>query len=246
MSVDLSPIEVPSESPAIVPLKLNFNRRLRILELFLVLGVAFSGFILVSGIHFVIGTSITQGINSERYAHGLCSELASLAVMAYVLYRQGRSWHSLTKTPQASDLLRSVVLLVAASLLYVVTYYVIQIMALQFTGHWLQPRDLSRLFTGGASVLAILFMIVNGFFEELIVRAYLMTEVIALGSTRTAAVVASIVFQVSYHLYQGWLNAVLVGTTFFVFSLYYANTRRIGPIILAHVFIDILALFRHA
>jgi membrane protease YdiL (CAAX protease family) len=73
------------------------------------------------------------------------------------------------------------------------------------------------------------------------VRGFLMTEVAALAGM-PAAVVASTLVQTSYHLYQGVPNAIVVGSMFLVFSLYYAQTRRLLPVIVAHTLQDVLAL----
>jgi membrane protease YdiL (CAAX protease family) len=95
-------------------------------------------------------------------------------------------------------------------------------------------------------VLTISIVIVNPFFEELIVRGYLMAEVIALGGSRNLAIIISVLVQVSYHIYQGLLRCVAVGAMFLVFSIYFSRTRKIGPVILAHFWSDAWALMRLA
>jgi membrane protease YdiL (CAAX protease family) len=65
-----------------------------------------------------------------------------------------------------------------------------------------------------------------------------------LGATRTFAVAISVVLQVSYHLYQGALNVLLLAIIFTAFSIYYTRTRRIVPIILVHLGLDRFALLR--
>jgi membrane protease YdiL (CAAX protease family) len=94
------------------------------------------------------------------------------------------------------------------------------------------------------SIVAIPFSLLNPFFEELIVRAYLMTEVIALTGSEAVAVVLSVVVQSSYHLYYGWGGAIAISFQFLVFAIYYAQTRRALPIIIAHGFYDVIALVR--
>jgi len=87
-------------------------------------------------------------------------------------------------------------------------------------------------------------MLLNPFFEELIVRAYLMTEIGELTGSWILAVGVSVVFQAGYHIYYGWPVAVSLGFQFLVFALYYAKTRRAAPIILAHGIFDFWALIR--
>ena len=90
------------------------------------------------------------------------------------------------------------------------------------------------------------FMCVNPFFEELIVRAYTMSEVIDLGGSRTLAVIISVAVQMSYHLYQGLASVLSLTFLFAVFSIHYVRTRRIVPVILAHLCLDLFSLFRGA
>jgi membrane protease YdiL (CAAX protease family) len=54
----------------------------------------------------------------------------------------------------------------------------------------------------------------------------------------------SVVVQFSYHLYYGWEGAIALSFQFLVFALYYAHSRRILPVIVAHGFFDIYAVLR--
>jgi hypothetical protein len=65
-------------------------------------------------------------------------------------------------------------------------------------------------------------------FEELIVRGYLMTEIVELGGSGALAVVISVAVQMSYHLYQGCTNGIVLVTIFAVFSIYFWKTRRLA------------------
>ena len=71
-----------------------------------------------------------------------------------------------------------------------------------------------------------------------------MTEVIQLTGSSVLAVVLSTAVQFSYHLYYGWAGAISLGFLFLALSLYYVRTRRALPVIVAHGFFDIYALFR--
>ncbi len=92
--------------------------------------------------------------------------------------------------------------------------------------------------------MAIPYSLLNPFFEELIVRAYLMTEVRALTGSWMLATALSVVVQFSYHLYYGWEGAIALSFLFLVFSIYYARTQRATPIIVAHGIFDIWGLVR--
>jgi membrane protease YdiL (CAAX protease family) len=103
-----------------------------------------------------------------------------------------------------------------------------------------RSHDLSGLQVFGHSTLAALpVFLLNPFVEELIVRAYLMTEVQALTNSWIPAIILSTVIQASYHLYYGWQTALAMGFQFLVLSIYFAKTRRAAPIILVHMVFDI-------
>jgi len=113
---------------------------------------------------------------------------------------------------------------------------------------WLRGADLhgsfdqAALFGTSASFLAVVVAVLNPFHEELLVRAFLITEVEGLYLSTTLAVIVSVALQTSYHLYQGLPAALSHIPTFLVFSLYYVRTRRILPVIIAHLVMDVLAL----
>ncbi|MGA2301686.1 MAG: CPBP family intramembrane glutamic endopeptidase [Candidatus Acidiferrum sp.] len=94
------------------------------------------------------------------------------------------------------------------------------------------------------SIVAIPFLLLSPFFEELIVRAYLMTEVIELTGSSTLAVALSVVVQFSYHLYYGWAGAISLSFFNLALALYYARSRCALPVIVAHGFLDFYALIR--
>jgi membrane protease YdiL (CAAX protease family) len=100
-----------------------------------------------------------------------------------------------------------------------------------------------RFFTD-PTIAAVPFMLLNPFFEELIVRAYLMREIKALTGSTAMSVISSVVLQASYHLYYGWLGALAIACLFLVFAVYYARSGRAVPIVFAHAAFDLYALVR--
>lgn len=87
--------------------------------------------------------------------------------------------------------------------------------------------------------MAIAFQFINPRYEELIVRAYPMTEIRQLTNSVSKAVILSALLQMSCHFYQSAPMAFGKGASFLVFSIYYAKTNRITPIILAHLYMDV-------
>jgi membrane protease YdiL (CAAX protease family) len=93
----------------------------------------------------------------------------------------------------------------------------------------------------GLGLLTYCFVAVNPVFEEMLVRAFLMSETILLTGSSTLAILFSTLLQTSYHVYQGAPYALAAGVIFLIFSVYYACTRRILPVILAHFIWDLWA-----
>jgi membrane protease YdiL (CAAX protease family) len=112
------------------------------------------------------------------------------------------------------------------------------------SGHYLTAKPLHSILGFGISALSIAYACLNPFTEELIVRGYTISEVLDLGANRTLAVLISVLVQLSYHLYQGFVNVLWLMPMFVVFSIYYVRSRRILPIIIVHLAMDLLAILR--
>ncbi|WP_351237089.1 type II CAAX endopeptidase family protein [Streptomyces sp. NPDC002133] len=92
----------------------------------------------------------------------------------------------------------------------------------------------------------ILSALQNSLVEEVIVVGYLLRRLGQLGWTPTAALVASFVLRGSYHLYQGiggFIGNMVMGA---VFVLLYRRWGRVGPLVVAHALLDIVAFVGYA
>lgn len=92
----------------------------------------------------------------------------------------------------------------------------------------------------------ILAALKNAVLEEVIVVGYLVTRLEQLRWRAVAIVAASALLRGSYHLYQGpamALGNVVMGV---VFSVWFLRTRRVGPLILAHTILDVVAFVGYA
>ncbi|WP_328389788.1 CPBP family intramembrane glutamic endopeptidase [Nocardia sp. NBC_00416] len=81
----------------------------------------------------------------------------------------------------------------------------------------------------------------NSAAEEIVVVAYLLTRLRALGWSENSALAASALLRGSYHLYQGLgggLGNIVMGV---VFGRYWQRTGRLWPLIIAHAVIDTVA-----
>ncbi len=229
-------VALPDEEPP---------KRLRALELGLVLLVVFSQLVAISVFAVLTGTNLYGSSPGHSFTLvGILMELGGLALLGYVLFRQGRSLANLGLGFSWKDIPRSVLVIILAYVAFIIWWIAIGL-TYRLTGHTLSstPHNVDFL-SSLLSVWGILFLILNPFFEELIARAYVISEIQFLTGSSTLAVLSSVLLQSSYHLYQGLIPALLTTSLFTVFSLYYVKTKRIMPVILAHMFFDFLALFR--
>lgn len=219
----------------------SLTRRERWIDLVLVLGVALWQPIFASAVVALHPAVSSQFSSNTRAANEILVEFAGLAVLAWVLWKRKASVPALTVRPGLKDLWRALGLFVAGVVLFYGGCYFMWFVWPAPALHTAHQAAVSKALGMQISLAWLVFMVVNPIFEELIVRGLLITEVKALAGT-SIAVVASTLAQVSYHLYQGPVNCIALGCVFLVFSLYYARTRRLLPVVLAHMAMDFLAL----
>jgi membrane protease YdiL (CAAX protease family) len=222
------------------------TRRRRLLALGLVLSVSFLHFIATAFYSLFSGTYPDPASQSIRLISALIAEVTSLLLLWFVLSEQKRTWKDIGWNAEWADLFRGVGLAVVASLVGRGAVICFQVPYLSYTGRYLQPRPVHSIIGGGVAFLPIVFVLINPFFEELIVRGYMMSEVVGLGGSQTLAIFASVFVQMSYHVYQGLLHCIALTVAFIVFSIYFSRTRNIAPVVMAHFCSDAQALIRHS
>ncbi len=87
----------------------------------------------------------------------------------------------------------------------------------------------------------VLSALENAALEEVVVVGYLMTRLRQLGWRTPLVVAGSALLRGSYHLYQGFGAFVGNAVMGVVFSLVYLRWRRVGPLVIAHTILDIVA-----
>ena len=220
------------------------SQRRRIAGLLLVLAVAFLSSVL-SSISRVGGNSYTtpDALLGFRYFETLLHQLVSLALLAYVVKQNRQGWGALGLGYRAQDLVHGIILWGITSWSYrLLMPYILTLC------EWLGWHHVAPYLPGaklGLSLLTLCFVIVNPVFEEMIVRAFLMSETITLTGSTTLAILFSVALQTSYHLYQGVPYAIALGLIFLIFSIYYARTHRILPVIVAHLLADFFFHLRY-
>ncbi|MFL6196828.1 MAG: CPBP family intramembrane glutamic endopeptidase [Thermoanaerobaculia bacterium] len=216
----------PLPSPEIPPEAAPDDRRLRLFELALVVGVSFLAPTVIALYRWWWPYERTTP-EALREFLAIVDCTIGLSVLAYVLYCQGRRFWDLGLTFRVSDVGLG---LAVALLSRVMSFAVVSVILAFSTDLPKSPFNLQH-HTGWLAWLAV---VPNAALEELIVRAYLMTEVAELTGSMAIAVFASVGFQFLYHLYLGLPAALVASGSFFVAALFYASTRRVTPLILAH------------
>ena len=209
-------------------------------ELVLVLVLAFGGSFLNSLYLMRTGKAGVPAMSGFRWARGFAQEIPCLLLLWYVLSRRRLSFRNIGLRWSVRDVVSGIGLLFVSYVVYMVGGFII------FSVHHaffpLGTSGVTAADLSTHSVLAIPFALINPFFEELIVRAYLMTEVKSLTGSWTVATALSVIIQWSYHLYYGWDGSLSIAFTFLVFSIYFARTRKATPLIVAHGLLDLWAL----
>ncbi len=81
----------------------------------------------------------------------------------------------------------------------------------------------------------------NGFLEEVLVVGYLLTRLRQLQVNPWVALLISALLRGSYHLYQGWGQAVGNMIMGLVFGYAWLRWRRLWPLVVAHTLMDVVA-----
>jgi membrane protease YdiL (CAAX protease family) len=234
--IDVAPVAAHAGLPA-------DEKRHRWFELNLVLLIACGGGIVNALFLLHNGPTATLGSSSLRWSYGIVHEFSVLALLAYVLSRRGLGFKSLGFGWSIRDVGVGLLVTGVSLAAYFLGSTLIQLFHHAAYGSFAKGPG-GREFFAHPSVVFIPFVILNPFFEELVVRAYLMSEVFALTGSRARAILTSVVVQSSYHLYYGWAGAISLSFLFLTFALYYMRSRRALPIIVAHGLFDLYALFR--
>jgi membrane protease YdiL (CAAX protease family) len=223
---------------------LRKERQLQVFELLLVCVVGFGGALFLSLYILFTGTTPSQPLRGDfRWWYAILHQVGVLALLWYVLKRRSQTFSDLGLFWKAKEVAVAPLLWFVCS----VVAYICQLMIYGFGGFSSKSDPNAQaatfLFSNGIGIGTFVFQFINPFFEELVARAYLITRLKELTNSLALAVFTSVMFQVSYHLYQGGWTALSHTGLFLVLSLYYAKTNRILAPILAHMIFDVSATF---
>jgi len=213
----------------------------RWIDLCLILSVVFTGSIL--GSIYLAFHPAAPSYSNMRLLTGICDEITGLLLFLVLFKRQGRFLRDIGLSFQWTDLPKALLLALAAVFVMWAMRLVLAYVWLLTTLHPPQWPETHGMFSASSFWLFLPFLLLNPFFEEILVRGYLMTEFIDLSKSVLLATVISITVQTSYHLYYGLAGAIVVGSGLAVLAIYFAKSRRLMPVILAHMLWDSTAIF---
>jgi membrane protease YdiL (CAAX protease family) len=218
--------------------------RLKPIDILLVIGMAILPLIIDSV--FIFTSSYPQSTEGRSHSlvMGIITSSLSLGLVAYIMHVRKIPLKLIGLTYTRNDIFYGIILLLITYILYTGAFYVGYFIFGEAFLSQAQPKNIDHI-SGGFSYLLLIFIIINPFFEEIIVRGFLMGGIMGnegkLGY-RILAILISTIVQLSYHLYQGLVPVALLTTLFLTFSIYFAITRRLAPVLFAHLMYDLFIL----
>jgi uncharacterized protein len=207
-------------------------------EVMLVLFVAL-GNPIVASLMMLFDAGITSKystLTSDRLLYTCAYEIMVLSLTAFFLKRRGWVREDLYLDINWRLTVTGFVL---AGCCILVTYsasYLLPLLGLKAAESVLQTGP------HGLDIAAILTVsVVNPFFEETIVVAYLMGAFLN-PEAPTKAINISVGVRLLYHLYQGAAGVITIVPMGLLFSYYFYKKRKLWPLVLAHGIMDLVAL----
>jgi len=204
-------------------------------EFIIVISLAFGYFILGS-LFSVFHSSAHSIAFSESALVSLMTYevIIFLALSGFLIYR-GWTPGEIGLKPHLRDVAAGFGLAVFAYVLY----YTIYNLVAPFMPHFTHTRP-----TGAGLTLlsVILVSLINPLFEEVFVCGYVINYFKRSKRGFWFAVNTSVALRLSYHLYQGAQGVVSIVPLGLVFTLWFARTGQLWPVIVAHAIFDFAAL----
>lgn len=168
----------------------------------------------------------------------LAIELVIVATLLPYLWRKRWRPMAVAGNPEPRDVLRGLGLwlgLMGAVYLTLIALYVV-------APDYVRALVQTRPFTGVVSApMVVATALLNPIFEEFLWLGYTIPTLGSRFGVRTACVV-SIALRVAVHLYQGSIALIAILPTAIVMTVYFARTRRLWPVVVAHVIVDAIGL----
>jgi uncharacterized protein len=187
-----------------------------------------------------LGRPTVHALSDVRQLQLLAIEAVMAGVWVPILSRRGWSIGGLTAPLRPLDVPMGAGLCLIALVAYVLTFYAVAVLSPAFA------RAAAAVQIGGSVSWwsVALVSIANPVAEELIYLGVIQNVAGRRGVG--AAVLASVSARLAVHLYQGPLSVISIVPAGLAFAWYYAATRRLWPVVIAHSLMDALALGRLA
>jgi membrane protease YdiL (CAAX protease family) len=218
-------------------------KRRRWFELALILFLGFSGSMVRAISAFLYEPTSMNNMGNARWLAGMFQEIGILLLLAYILWRSGRAFRDIGFRWSFKDAAVGLLLFVISYFSYFCGTLFLYLLHLLIYGNYPTHIGARQVF-GHTPPLALVYSLINPFFEELVVRAYLMTEIRELTGSMMLAAAVSLVFQTSYHIYYGWMGMLSVGFSFLALVGYFAIWKRALPLVVAHGIFDVIGYIR--
>lgn len=202
-------------------------------ELLLVTALSFTIFTISSA--WVLLSGLRQvDLSTARVLRGIVIELLILLLVAAILRARGWTLDRLGLRFSWKATLAGVPFFILYLLLYWITATVVLLL-------WPAARELwvFRYSVSAPFWLLLVMLVVNAFFEEVVVTGYVVTALSRQGAA--LAITASALLRFAYHLYQGPLASISVIPVGLAFAAMFWRGRNLWPLIVAHAIASVVA-----
>jgi membrane protease YdiL (CAAX protease family) len=212
-------------------------------ELALVLVLAFAPSVL--GLLFLaLGSAGTAQVEAEvvpslvSIAIELFLSWSPILVIGYLLARNREGWSGIGLTRlRPGDIGMGAVLWVASFVVVLVLAWLFQYFGQREVDFL--PEDLPLWFR---ALQAVLIAVTAGVTEEIVVRGYAQTRLEQLRASTAVILLVPTALWAVLHVYQGLGAALTIFGLGLMYAWYFQRTRRLWPLILAHVLFDMTQL----
>ena len=202
-------------------------------EFFLVIAICF-GYLILTSLLVLLSGQRRFEMTSGRALIGIAFELLALGLTFFIL--RARGWRAEDLGLQFSW--KAAAAGIPLFIFYLLIYLITATMLLQV---WPGARNaLTFHYSNSApAALMLLFIVINSFFEETIVTAYVITALAKDGAA--LAITASTLLRFAYHLYQGPLASISIIPLGLLFATMFWRRRNVWPLIVAHTIANIVS-----
>jgi membrane protease YdiL (CAAX protease family) len=179
--------------------------------------------------------AITATYSTAALINTLVFEILVAMVLLPVLWRRGWRPSAVAGAPQVMDLLRGAALWLAMF----AAVYVIHLL-----GHPAVVPPAGAATSAPAAAFVIVTAVINPLVQEFLWLGYVIPTLAPRFGVRIAAAV-SVCLRVLVHVNQGGYALLSILPLPIIFTWYYARTRRLWPVIVAHIIADAVGLGAH-